>query len=198
MSSLPPSPNPYDAPYYGGQNQPYPQQITPPYAPYPPKRASALPTFCFVIFILDLVFCGLRIPLVALSMVGAQMAQNDPMVARTGSMEILTGAAIALFGISAGVAFLCKQKWGAILGWLTCLATLASIGVGVWQASYMIDKFPANSPQRIGAVVGGGISCLVRLALLGLYAFAIVKFVTFAGSRREPATIQGDFPPYPQ
>ena len=176
MSDFPQPPNPYDSPVHGGYGQPYGQGAR-------QRPADALPVFCIVMFIVDLVFSLIRVPLVLLGIVALQAPRLDPVMAQTGLLEVATGAAMVMFGIPADIAMLLKQKWGLILAWVKVAALLGSVGVAFWQISFILDQFPPGSPQRMGAFVGGGIAGVIRLSLIGLYVTAVVKFSAWSAQR---------------
>ncbi len=163
-----------------------------PTAPPLPRAASGLPGYCLVMFIIDLFFSLVRAPLVAMSIAGLYLAGQGfaddtmgRMVAQTGLAEVLTGAAIVLFGVPGAIGLLCKQRWGLALGWAAVAATLGSIGVGFWQLSFMIEQFPDGSPERVGAIIGGVFTGVFRVALLGAYAAALVVFANWSAKRGE-------------
>ena len=179
MSNFPDSPNPYGSPTHGHYGPQYGQVA-------PQGLASRLPIFCIVMFAIDLVFCFIRLLLVGVGIVGLQAAGGDPMVAQTGLLEIATGAGMVVFGIPADIAMLLKQKWGLILAWVKVVATLGSVGVGLWQLSFILDQFPPGSPQRIGGMVGGGIAVAIRLGLIAFYVAVLVRFAKWSQQRPTP------------
>lgn len=150
------------------------------------RRSAKLPTFCLVMFIIDLIFCCLRVLFVILGVVGYQMLkqQGDPM-ADTALYEIVTGGLIVLFGIPANGLMLAKQKWAVFLGWLTLVVTFASIAVGIWQASVMMDGIAANGneAEQVGGYIGAGFSIIVRLGIVICYAIALLKFSSWSGEQ---------------
>ena len=173
-------------PYLSPGPSPYAQPVAAAYAARDPNR---LPVYCLVLFIMDLAFSLLRAPLVVMSVVGLYMMARGPadhdmsrMVAQTGLGEVLTGAAIVLCGVPANIALLCKQGWAVVLAWVAVVATLGSIAVGMWQLSFMVQQFPEGSAERIGAIMGGIFTGGFRVALLGLYAAALVVFTMWSAS----------------
>ncbi len=58
----------------------------------------------------------------------------------------------------------------------------ARIAVGMWQLSFMVQQFPEGSAERIGAIMGGIFTGGFRVALLGLYAAALVVFTMWSAS----------------
>lgn len=161
MSIPPDSQNPYSSPTTVDQ--------------VPAKRVY-LPGYCKTMFIIDLVLCCLRVPMVILGFVGASMITPDDPLAQTVKFELATGIAIVGFGILANIGLLLKKSWGALLGYLALVASTASIGTAVMQIGAQMDQYAEGSPERIGAVIGGGFVFMIRLALMGLYLAALLKF----------------------
>lgn len=178
MSSyIPPGPNPYGSPLQPG-------------TPYP-APPSSLPGFPKTMFIIDLVFCTLRIFMVLLGLVGylaiKQQQPNSPLLT-TMPLELLAGTAIFLTGIPASTGMLMRQSWGVILAALCALATVASLGIAIWQVVLMADiQAPPGSPQRIGMFIGGGVTGIIRLGLLAAYGAAVAQFANWLRSRPRPA-----------
>jgi hypothetical protein len=133
--------------------------------------------------IVDLVFSVLRMPLVGMGILGLMAAGSVPLIAQTGAFEVGTGVVIVLFGILANIALLYKQRWGLMLAWVKVVAGLGSVAVGWWQLSLMLGQFPEGSPQRVGAIIGGGFVGVLRIGLLGLYAAALVAFAKWSAQR---------------
>ncbi len=165
--------NPYAAPTQAGA----PQQMMP---------ERSIPGFSKVMFIIAIVFCVIRLLLVLLAIPGYAMLkqQGDPMV-DTVFFEVGAGIAMVLFGLPANVLMLCKNKMGIILGYLYVLSVAASLCVGLWQASFVINTFPEGSPERIGAMMGGIIVTGIRLTLVGIYVAAIMSFSRWEQRRHE-------------
>ena len=151
------------------------------------QPAQPYPVFCRVMFILDLVFVGLRALGVAFGVIGMLMMQAaqqpDPMVAQTGMWEISTGLLIVIGGLLANGLMLSKSMSGAYFAVLKVIGVLGSYGVAVWQFSFVFDKFPEGSPERVGAVGGAVISMAVRFALLAAWVVAVFMFVRWKHSQ---------------
>jgi hypothetical protein len=141
-----------------------------------PKALRALPGSCKTVFIIELVFCGLRAPLVALGFVGVAMIAPDDPLAQTAIYELATGIGMVGFGVLANIGLLMKKSWGVPLGYLALVASAGSIGTAVWQLSAQMDQFPEGSPVRVGVMIGGGLVFMLRIALMGLYLSALTKF----------------------
>lgn len=160
-----------------------PQSLSP---RVPVVRSNAgLPTFCKVMFILDLIFCFMRLPLVLFAIPGyfALRKSGDPML-QTVVYEIATGAGIVVSGFAADILMLMRSRSAATLGWFCLAVTLASFGVGCWQANLQLARMVPGSPQMIGGFVGLGLVLTVRATLLLLYAIAISKFSQWAAKRQ--------------
>lgn len=176
MANFSDQPNPYDSPQYSSAG--------PSYEPIAPGRnASSLPVFCLVMFILDLAFSLLRVPIVALTLIALTAGDTTPLVVQTGLFEAITGIAMVAFGLTANVALLFKQRWGLMLGWAKVAAALSSVAVGWWQMAIVMGEFAEGSPERIGGFIGGGIAAVFRLGLLALYGGALVTFAKWSARR---------------
>ena len=172
--------------------------ILPPTNPYQPSYATyapqmhapaKLPTFCLVMFILGLVFAVLRVPLVimgAFTWFALQPNAENQALFTSVPFEVLTGAAISLFGIPGNIGMLLKQRWGVVLGFLTVAASLASLGVALWQLSLMF-QVTDDPAERAGFVGGAAVTLLIRITIIGLYALAILKLSQWLRSQ-QPAT----------
>ncbi len=134
---------------------------------------SALPTFAMVMMIISLVFFVIRVPIVALSCLAIAMLKDDPFFFMA-ILEAVTGALMALFGITGNSLVLAKKPLGIPLCWLAVAATVGSILVGVAQVPAQFGKFAADSPEFIGAMVGLVLFGGIRIAILVAYIFAIV------------------------
>lgn len=176
MSNYPDPSNPYYSPAQGYLGQ------TPSMYP-PPAPRRGLPVLCLAVFIMDLVFCVIRVPLVGFGIVGLQMAPNDPMVVQTGIFEVLAGVGIVVCGIPGNIAMLAKQKWGVVLGWATVAATIASVCVGLWQMTFFLEQHAPGTLEYVGAIMGGVIVLGLRLSLLGLYVAALLWFARWEPPR---------------
>ena len=179
-------------------SMPQPPSFSNPYAS--PEAVSAmaasdrlpLPTYSKVVIIADLVLCSLRGLLVVLSIVGylALQQEESPMLASVVG-EILTGVGIAIFGITGNALLLARKRWAVALGYLAALFALGSVGVGLWQLAFVLDQFPAGSPQRIGAMIGGGFVAAVRVLIIGLYVAGLLMVTS---SARRVAASPGSVP----
>lgn len=155
------------------------------------RRRSApapLPTLCTVVFILDIVFDCFRGLAGLLGIVGlaALRQQGNDALARTGVFEVGASFLVAFFGIVAALCLLMKQRWALTLGYVVAVLTLGAIGIAAWQLVLMINA-PGNHPPgfQAGIALGGGFSILVRVALLGLYLFALAQFSKWADENSE-------------
>lgn len=166
--------NPYAAPI-GGQ------------AIQAPRR-QGLPGFAMAMFIIDLVFCVLRLPMVMFGFVGyAALKQGNHPLFPTVAGEIASGMCMVLFGLPANILGLLGKRWAVWFGVLSLIATAGSIAVGIWQATIKLGEFAAGSPEQMGGYVGMAIMVMIRLALAGAYIGALVQFAKWANrSTRRP------------
>ena len=167
--------NPYASPF-GGQA-----------ARWPGQPNAGLPIFAKVMFIIDLVFCGLRIPIVLIGIVGygSLLQAKDPLLP-TALGEIVSGLGIALFGIAGDVLALLRKPWAVWLCCLALLSTFASLGVALWQVTIQGSNFPAGSPQRMGFYIGVGFVLIIRLTIIALYSAALVQFANWGRRQLAP------------
>jgi hypothetical protein len=168
--------NPYASPF-GGQS------------PAPPAQAR-LPTFAKTMFIIDLVFCGLRALMVPFSVIGyTTFTQNHDPLLPTAVPEVLASSMMVIFGISTNVVGLLHKPWTVWLGSVSSLATLGSLGVAVWQGSIQMAAFAPGTPQRIGGYIGLGVVLLIRIGILALYVAALVQFAQWVNRRPRQAPL---------
>lgn len=160
--------NPYQSPILAAQV----------IAPSPP-----LPTYCFVMAIIDLVLLGLRSILVVAGIVGIFVAPEDQMVLQTGMFEVGSGLIMVLAGLTANIGMLMKKSWAVPFGYIKTFAALTSIGVAVWQLSMVAPNFPVGSPEFIGFMIGVAISLGIRGGLIIAYFVALVKFASWARTK---------------
>ncbi len=180
MSTSPPPPdpiNPYETPQTLAP-QPYQQPTA------PPRRG--IPTFSKVMFIVSLIFCLLRVPAVLMSFIGLtmiQQGQGPVELLPTVWFEIGSGALLAGCGILANSLMLAKIDWAVTLGYLTALAVLFSIGVGVWQSMLQLGLQQSGTPEHMGMTIGIVFMVGFRLVLLGLYVGALIQFAAWTQQR---------------
>jgi len=159
-----------------------------------------MPAFCMVMFIVSLVFCGIRAPLVAMGFAGyfaLQQMGNHPLMP-TVAFEIGTGLGIVVFGIPGNALLLARQSWAVLLGYLAAASVVGSIAVGIWQTSIMAEGQAADSPERIFVLIGSGGAFVFRLVLLGLYVAALAKFSSWARQQTTGKNHGGEnFPGWP-
>lgn len=153
-----------------------------------PSETRRFPLFAKIVFIVDLAVCGLRVPVLLLSVIGYQqlVKAQDPLVL-TVVAEIVFGAILILLGVTTNALLLLRKSWAVVLGYLLLLATCGSLAVGFWQLSFRWGDFPPGSPERIGFVIGAGFTTCVRLGLMGIYIAALWQFASWSKSREEGA-----------
>lgn len=160
-------------------HNPYASPLAKPASAAWPNR-NAPPTFAKVMFIIDLVLCAIRALLVLAAVPGyIVLKQQQSPLAATAIPEILCGLAIVLSGIPADILGLLRKPSAVWFGAFACLAALASVAVGAWQASFQLDNFAAGTPQRVGFYLGLGFTLLVRIGIVVVYAAALVQFANW-------------------
>lgn len=160
--------------------------------PAPAARARtadpfALPTYCKVMFIIDLVFSGLQLVNVGAGIFGQSLVPRSHPLAPTLLPDLLASSAIVLFGISACSFLLARKDWAIALGAFDIMATLGSVTIGFWKSAIMLDALKPGTPQYAGSVIGGGLVLVARLVLLGLFVAALVKYSRWARRRSAAA-----------
>jgi hypothetical protein len=144
-----------------------------------------IPLFSKVMIIIDLVFCILRGPLLLLGLLGAVMLkkQGNSEILGTVVFEIGSGAGIFIFGLAANIMMLLKKKIGVWFAAVNILATVISIGVGIWQASINVSNMTSGSVELVGGIIGGIIAVLIRIAIFVLYCYAVFTFQRWCTQR---------------
>jgi hypothetical protein len=175
--------NPYRAPYAAGGHALR-------------KPTGSLPTFVLVMMVADLCLCALRTLLVIFSIVGLIALQQNPpggvppeleQMRKTAPFEVVSGVGIALFGLVANAAMLARQRWGVIVGWFAVASTVASMLVGLWQATAINVPQGADAEAfRIGAAAGVAIVSALRLGWLGAYVVAMLRFAAWSRGQPRP------------
>lgn len=176
----------------GDSHNPYASPFGPQIPPPPRPGSGGFPVFAKTMFIIDLVLCVLRVPMLLLSFIGyaALQRENNPLLI-TVAVEVLTALGMVVFGVPASIAALLRKPWAVWLGWLAVAATLGSLGVGVWQGTIKMAEFAPGTPQRIGGYVGLGIALVFRFGLVCLYAGALVQFSRWV--KRLPPAVPDSF-----
>jgi hypothetical protein len=144
-----------------------------------------MPGFCLAMFIMSLIFCLFRLPLVifgAIAWSNLDQMAHDPVIAATVPFEVISGMSLVLLGIPANLALLFKQRWGVWLGLMTVAASLVNVGLAVWQLSIMVQVTP-DEQERIGLIIGALMTMAIRLTIIGLYAAAVLKMSKWLASR---------------
>lgn len=169
------STNPYESPQ---APPPFPPGgYPPPYGYPPPSAVNSPPTFTFVMFVVSLLFCVVRLLLVMLAVPGYfVIVKTMPEMGPTVIAEIATGAGMVVSGLIGNGLMLARKRIGIVFGWLLCAFTLGSLGVGIWQGSFRLQQFGPGTPQYVGAIIGIVLVIGIRLFLVGLYGFAVTQF----------------------
>jgi len=152
-----------------------------------------LPTFVTVMSIIDLIFCGLRLPLLIVSVLGILAMLSDPQMQSMLGLTVLSFVAealIAVCGLAAGIGMLTKKPWATIPGWVAVICCVISIGSNIYTTQRTIDlrfaqiQGPGADAARMGATAGLAGTVLFRLALLGCYVAALKVFTNWIGKNR--------------
>ena len=159
------------------------------------RTGDEFPGFCKTIFIMELVFSGLRLLTVLLAIVGyAILRQQQPESDLTFSavFEIASGLAMLLTGLPANILFLLRKRWAAVIGWLYVATTVGSLGIAIWQTKLHFRQFKAGSPEQIGGYVGAGFAFTIRVVLLVLFVVALVKFSQWCPQQKPESRMDTD------
>lgn len=170
------SENPFASPQFA-------QPSTAPSFPTHPARDD-VPGFPKAVAIIDLVFCAIRLLLVALALVAVSggIDPNDELLSQTAWPEILAGAGITIFATIAAIGILCKAEWAVPTGWLAVAATAASIAVALWQLSIVAQRV-MGTPDGMPFLVGAGGAFIIRAGLLVMYGFALRNYAAWLAER---------------
>lgn len=149
-----------------------------------------LPTFVTVMSIIDLIFCGLRLPLLIVSVLGILAMVANPQMQSLVGVSVLSFVAEALTagcGLAAGIGMLTKKPWATNVGWVAVICCLISLGANIYTTMNTFDlqlaqiQGPGADAARVGAYVGLAGTVLFRLALLGCYIAALKMFTNWIG-----------------
>ncbi|MDD5645260.1 MAG: hypothetical protein PHO00_07450 [bacterium] len=134
------------------------------------------PVFSKTLFIMDLVFSCLRIPLVLLGIIGMISMRHEDPIYFSGYFEILTGAGIVVCGLWANIALLIKNPMGITLAYYNIAFTIGSMLVGIWQIIIQASMLGGDTVKIASFSVGAGFTFIVRIAVLSCYFIALKKF----------------------
>jgi hypothetical protein len=166
--------NPYQAPQFGGAAGGPPPILV-------PRRT--LPTLCVVVFAIDLCLCGLQIVNVALA-VGGYISRLDGTDVELSTawfmLHLCLGLCVVLFSVTADVAMLQRQKWGAYVAVAALLMTLGSIGEQAYNSYTSYDAILAPGELEnvflVGLLIGILIPLLIRFAIAFVYTISVIVF----------------------
>lgn len=144
--------------------------------PAAPVTSNWPPAFCIAMFVVSLLLCFLRLPLLALDLSNDNMGY-DPAFEPTIIPGIATSAAIVLFGFIGNGLLLGRIAWGIPFGVCLLLSVAASIGVDIWM--HVISRsLPDYRSTAVSECIAIGIP-VFRITLLLLYAVALFAFRTW-------------------
>ncbi|MEM7166469.1 MAG: hypothetical protein AAF581_13470 [Planctomycetota bacterium] len=158
--------------------------------------SKPVPTFCNVVFIIDLCLCALRIPLAAISVFGwiamQSQPESDPML-QLAPWEVISGFGIGIFGTIGYIGLLLKRRWGVALIYLMLLFCVMSLVVGIMSAPLIVENMQQTQEMdeqteramAIGAQVGVWGTAGFRVMLMALALAAVVKFQRWFDRREE-------------
>lgn len=136
------------------------------------KVAHTSPTFCKVVFVVDLLLSGLRI---VFAVIGGFAFVTTP----SGNpqrwlmlAECLTCSAMALCGIAANILFLVEHPFALPMGLANVAATLSSYAVAAFSV-VMVGSQAMAQGQVAGFAIGAILSLGSRLAVLLAYLIAL-------------------------
>jgi hypothetical protein len=165
-------------------NNPYASSYAAPQQQAPRTQAS-LPGYCTTMFVISLIFSVLRIASTGFSILGMYMlsqAGAASPLASNAIWEVLTGAGMMISGIIGNSLMLARKPVGLYFGYMLIFFVLSSFLVAIIQTVTLFNMQGAGvagSPQQaqlIGMVVGASVVIVFRLALVGAYVIALVKF----------------------
>ncbi len=165
-------------------NNPYASSFAAPQQ-QPSSIQASLPGYCTTMFIISLIFSILRIASTGFSILGMYMlsqADTASPLASNAIWEVLTGAGMMLSGIIGNSLMLARKPVGLYFGYLLVFFVLGSFLVAMIQTVTLFNmqgSGVAGSQQQaqlIGMVIGASVVIVIRLALVGAYVFALVKF----------------------
>jgi hypothetical protein len=139
-----------------------------------------LPVYSIVMLIVDLVFRGIRLLLVGLTIVGIAAMASQGQNLNMAYFELISGAMMVVFGGIGDVLLLCKVRFGAYLCWAGIAATIANMGVGLMQLPAQLERMDTMPPSgadvevlKMVAWVTAGAVVVFRLGLVVMYAIAV-------------------------
>jgi hypothetical protein len=187
-------PQPAQTPYAGqpGAYNPYAAPTTTGMTRLP-LRTGLFPTICTVMFILDLIFCALHVPLAFVN-----LAQMDDLKSflppghrwfTAVKVDVGLRLAIAATGVLGAALLLAKNRLGLIFGGLAVALAAAFIIFTIWVAFDVVNELPDNGhPEaqaiKSGVKAGAFIGVLLRIVLNTLYVVALVKFAGWWNQRQ--------------
>lgn len=166
------------------------------------NNRKPLPLFVKAWMITDIVFCIIRMLIVALGIIGIASITSDDPAYQILWYELISNVLIVLVGLPAAILILNHQKIGVLLGHITLLFVGISFAVSILQIITMFGAPPpeiqgkvATNAYLIVQIVVAFVTLTARLTLAGFYFAALRKANRFFN--REPNHTPNDSPPLP-
>lgn len=161
-----------------------------PYAPVAAAKvqqtvASSPPIFCHVMFVLSMLFCALRLPLLVFDLAESGMGHDpafDPLVLPS----MISNMAILTFGLVGNALLLGRIAWGIPFAVCLILAVTVSIGADIWGL-VIAQSLTAYRSTLLGLILSFALPG-IRIALLLFYAIAVMLFWKWSVSFRQRAS----------
>jgi len=146
-----------------------------PWADTPYTEPGPLPGFVKTVTIIDMVLATLRGIAIPLAIIGLMTIPDDDPLTPTILFEVVGHLGLFTAGLVAGIGILRKSIIGLYAGYANVAITLFTFAIGIWQVTIKADGF-VTPPEKMAAILGGGIAILFRFAILVVYIVALMKF----------------------
>jgi hypothetical protein len=143
------------------------------------------PLFCLVMFSASLLLCVLRMPFLALDLVGQGMGY-DSALQPTITPGITSSAGIIIFGCIGNTLLIGRISWGIPIAGCLILSVAASIGVEIW-ITLIARSLPDYRVTKLNDFLCIAVP-LLRIILLIFYSAALAVFRRWSVRSRLPTT----------